>query len=74
MTRKAAEVIPQTGAKVKGTIQWVDASTAQPCEVRLYDRLFNKPDPEKVEEGGDFTDNLNPDSLEIIPMPWLNHR
>jgi glutaminyl-tRNA synthetase len=54
------------GRKVKGTIQWVDASTAQPCEVRLYDRLFNKPDPEKVEEGGDFTDNLNPDSLEII--------
>jgi glutaminyl-tRNA synthetase len=54
------------GRKVKGTIQWVDASSAQPCEVRLYDRLFNKPDPEKVEEGGDFTDNLNPDSLEII--------
>ena len=54
------------GRKVKGTIQWVDASTAQPCEIRLYDRLFNKPDPEKVEEGGDFTDNLNPDSLEII--------
>jgi glutaminyl-tRNA synthetase len=54
------------GRKVKGTIQWVDASTAQPCEVRLYDRLFNKPDPEKVEEGGDFTNNLNPDSLELI--------
>ena len=54
------------GRKVKGTIQWVDASTAQPCEVRLYDRLFNKPDPGKVEDGGDFTDNLNPDSLEII--------
>ena len=54
------------GRKVKGTIQWVDAPTALPCEVRLYDRLFNKPDPEKVEDGGDFTDNLNPDSLEII--------
>jgi glutaminyl-tRNA synthetase len=54
------------GRKVKGTIQWVDASAARPCEIRLYDRLFNKPDPEKVEDGGDFTDNLNPDSLEII--------
>ena len=54
------------GRKVKGTIQWVDASTAKACEVRLYDRLFINPDPEKVEDGGDFTDNLNPDSLQTI--------
>ena len=54
------------GRKVKGTIQWVDASSAQSCEVRLYDRLFKTPDPDKVEGGGDFTDNLNPDSLQTI--------
>jgi len=53
------------GRKVKGTIQWVDASTAQTCEVRIYDRLFKTPDPDKVEEGGDFIENLNPDSLAI---------
>ena len=53
------------GRKVKGTIQWVDASTAQTCEVHIYDRLFKTPDPDKVEEGGDFIENLNPDSLAI---------
>jgi glutaminyl-tRNA synthetase len=53
------------GRKVKGTIQWVDAATAQTCEVRIYDRLFKTPDPEKVEQGGDFIKNLNPDSLAI---------
>ena len=56
------------GRKVKGTIQWVEASTAKACEIRLYDRLFKTPDPDKVEEGGDFTDNLNPESLQgLIP-------
>jgi glutaminyl-tRNA synthetase len=54
------------GRKVKGTIQWVDASTAKACEIRLYDRLFKTPDPDKFEEGGDFTDNLNPESLQKI--------
>ena len=54
------------GRKVKGTIQWVDASTAKACEIRLYDRLFQTPDPDKVEEGGDFTDNLNPESLQTV--------
>ncbi|MEK9773073.1 MAG: glutamine--tRNA ligase/YqeY domain fusion protein [Opitutae bacterium] len=54
------------GRKVKGTIQWVEASTAKACEIRLYDRLFKNPDPEKVEDGGDFTDNLNPESLQTI--------
>ena len=53
------------GRKVKGTIQWVDAATAQTCEVRIYDRLFKTPDPDKVEQGGDFIENLNPDSLAI---------
>ena len=53
------------GRKVKGTIQWVDAATAVKSEVRLYDRLFLAPNPEETEDGGDFTDNLNPESLQI---------
>jgi glutaminyl-tRNA synthetase len=52
------------GRKVKGTIQWVDAATAVKSEVRLYDRLFLDPNPEETVDGGDFTDNLNPDSLQ----------
>ncbi len=54
------------GRKVKGTIHWVSASHAIDAEVRLYDRLFAIENPEEVEEGGDFTDNLNPDSLETL--------
>ena len=54
------------GRKVRGTIQWVDASTAKACEIRLYDRLFKTPDPDKVEEDEDFTDNLNPESLQTV--------
>ena len=54
------------GRKVRGTIQWVDASTAKACEIRLYDRLFKTPDPDKVEEDGDFTDNLNSKSLQTV--------
>jgi len=54
------------GRKVKGTIQWVDARTSTPTQVRLYDRLFSVPNPEDTEDGGDFTENLNPDSLQVI--------
>ncbi|MEE8386575.1 MAG: glutamine--tRNA ligase, partial [Dehalococcoidia bacterium] len=54
------------GRKVKGTIHWVSAAHAREAEVRLYDHLFSKPDPADVEEGGDWKDNLNPDSLEVI--------
>jgi glutaminyl-tRNA synthetase len=54
------------GRKVKGTIHWVSARQAVPAELRLYDRLFNKEDPEKVAEGEDFTANLNPQSLEVL--------
>jgi glutaminyl-tRNA synthetase len=50
------------GRKVKGTIHWVSATESVTCEVRLYDRLFAVADPEDVPEGGDFVDNLNPDS------------
>ena len=54
------------GRKVKGTIQWVDAQTAIPCDIRLYDRLFSIPNPEETVEGGDFIQNLNPDSLTTL--------
>jgi glutaminyl-tRNA synthetase len=52
--------------KVKGTIHWVSARHAVDAEVRLYDRLFVKEDPNQAEEGGDFLSNLNPHSLEIL--------
>lgn len=49
--------------KVKGTLHWVSARHAVKAEVRLYNSLFTKDDPD---EGGDFIENLNPDSLEIL--------
>jgi glutaminyl-tRNA synthetase len=52
--------------KVKGTLHWVSVAHALPLEVRLYDRLFANETPENVEEGHDFKENLNPDSLKII--------
>ncbi len=52
--------------KVKGTIHWVSAAHAVAAEVRLYDHLFTKEDPEVVEEGSDLTANLSPRSLEIL--------
>lgn len=54
------------GRKVKGTLHWVSASHAVKAEVRLYDHLFSKTDPEDVEEGKDFRSNINPASLEIL--------
>ncbi|MEK6285778.1 MAG: glutamine--tRNA ligase/YqeY domain fusion protein [Acidobacteriota bacterium] len=54
------------GRKVKSTIHWVSAAHAVDCEVRLYDTLFTKENPNEVEEGEDFTANLNPNSLEAL--------
>ena len=54
------------GRKVKSTIHWVSASHAIEAEIRIYDKLFTKSDPGQLEEGEDFTSNLNPDSLEIL--------
>ncbi|MBI1739877.1 MAG: glutamine--tRNA ligase/YqeY domain fusion protein [Acidobacteriales bacterium] len=54
------------GRKVKSTIHWVSAAHAVDAEVRLYDKLFSKEDPNQVEEGQEFTANLNPQSLEVI--------
>ncbi len=52
------------GRKVRGTIHWVNANDCKKAEVRLYDRLFNVPNPSD-ESKGDFTENLNPDSLTV---------
>ena len=54
------------GRKVKGTSHWVSASHALKAEVRLYDNLFIKEDPEDVEEGQSFLDNLAPNSLTVL--------
>jgi glutaminyl-tRNA synthetase len=52
------------GRKVKGTIHWVSAAHAIEAEVRLYDLLFTRPDPEEGTD--DFIDNLNRESLKIV--------
>jgi glutaminyl-tRNA synthetase len=54
------------GRKVKSTIHWVSAAHAVDAEVRIYDTLFSKDNPNKVEDGKDFTANLNPNSLEVL--------
>ncbi len=54
------------GRKVKATLHWVSAQHAIGAEVRLYDHLFAKPDPENVEDGLDFFSNLNANSLERL--------
>ncbi len=54
------------GRKVKGTIHWVSAEHALDCELRLYDRLFSRPDPDDVGEGEDFLASLNPESLTVV--------
>ncbi|MBE0535828.1 MAG: glutamine--tRNA ligase/YqeY domain fusion protein [Phycisphaerae bacterium] len=54
------------GRKVKSTLHWVSAARSLPAEVRLYDGLSTKENPEDTEEGQDFTANLNPESLQVI--------
>ncbi len=56
---------PNAGRKVKGTLHWVSAAHALDAEVRLYDRLFNDPDPDG-HKGHNFKEFLNPDSLTIL--------
>jgi glutaminyl-tRNA synthetase len=52
--------------KVKATIHWVSALRALDVEIRLYDRLFSKADPDDTEEGKDWKSNLNPNSLSVV--------
>jgi glutaminyl-tRNA synthetase len=54
------------GRKVRGTLHWVSAAHAVEAQVNLYDRLFITEDPMDVGEGRDFTDHLNPESLEVL--------
>jgi len=54
------------GRRVKGTLHWVSAAHALDVEVRLYDHLFVADFPEEVEEGEDFTDNINRESLKVL--------
>ncbi len=51
---------------MKATIHWVSAQHAVDAEVRVYETLFDKPDPNEVSEGEDFTCNLNPTSLTVV--------
>ncbi|MFP1684237.1 glutamine--tRNA ligase/YqeY domain fusion protein [Alloalcanivorax sp. C16-1] len=52
--------------KLRGVIHWVSADRGVPCEVRLYDRLFQVANPAKVAEGESFLDHLNPESLRVV--------
>ncbi len=54
------------GRKVKATLHWVSEQHAFDAEVRLYDHLFSKADPDVVEEGQDWKSNLNPNSLQVL--------
>ncbi|MFT0213183.1 glutamine--tRNA ligase/YqeY domain fusion protein [Pseudomonas sp. F1_0610] len=57
------------GRKVKGVIHWVPVAESVECEVRLYDRLFKTPNPDKAEDGSDvesFLENINPESLVVL--------
>jgi glutaminyl-tRNA synthetase len=53
---------PPDGRKVQATLHWVSAADAVDAEVRLYDQLFTKPDP----DAANFAANLNPSSLEVL--------
>jgi len=56
------------GRKVRGTLHWVDAASSMDAEVRLYDRLFNVPNP----SGDDYLEHVNPNSLAICPNAKVN--
>ncbi len=58
--------MPDSNRKVKGTLHWVSEQNAVPVEIRLYDRLFTKENPDDLAEGESYRDYLNPDSLKII--------
>ncbi len=59
------------GRKVKGTLHWVSATHALCAEVRLYDHLFLKRNPNETDAGADYKSNLNPDSLKILKSCYV---
>jgi len=63
MTRSG---MPESNRKVKGTLHWVSEKEAVPVEIRLYDRLFTKENPDDLAEGESYKDYLNPESLKVI--------
>jgi glutaminyl-tRNA synthetase len=56
--------------KVKGTIHWLDARSAVAAEVRLYDRLFDVPDPDSGNDAGSYKGHVNPDSRRVV-QAWV---
>jgi glutaminyl-tRNA synthetase len=54
------------GRKVQGTLHWVSADHALNAELRLYERLFTRPDPMNVEEGKTYFDNINPAASQVL--------
>jgi len=56
----------QSNRKVKATIHWVSAPHSKTAEVRLYDHLFTKENPDEVTEGAEWLSNINPKSLETL--------
>jgi glutaminyl-tRNA synthetase len=59
------------GRKVKGTLHWVSASHGVQAEVRLYDRLFRSENPADDKDGGDWKNGLNPESLQVLPVCYV---
>jgi glutaminyl-tRNA synthetase len=59
------------GRKVKGVIHWVSAQYNMPAEVRIYDRLFNHPNPDAAKDGKDYKEHLNPESLKTLTHCYL---
>lgn len=59
------------GRKVKATLHWVSAEHAVEAEVRLYNQLFNRANPNDESEGKDFTAYINPNSLEVLPKCYV---
>ncbi len=58
--------MPESNRKVKGTLHWVSEKHAVKAEIRLYDRLFVKENPDDSEEGTTYKDYLNPESLKVL--------
>lgn len=63
---KTRSGMPESNRKVKGTLHWVSVKHSVKAEIRLYDRLFMKENPDEAVEGKDYKDFLNPDSLKVI--------
>ncbi len=62
---------PPDGRKVKATLHWVSAAHAIDAEVRLYDKLLNRPDSSEDKDGSNFKDFIDPNSLEVIEAAKL---